>query len=133
MTALPVYASLTAATLLLLQLGLMLSVGLARVRHNQGIGDGGHDDLALLIRRHGNLAENAALFVAVLALLEILGGAPSAVLALGAGFVLVRISHAVGLSLGEGANAPRFVGAMGTVALGIGTAGYLVYVALSLL
>jgi hypothetical protein len=72
---LPLYTALTAACILFLQLGLMLSVGLRRVKYRQGIGDGGHDDLSLLVRRHGNLAENGAIFVVVLAVLEIVGGA----------------------------------------------------------
>ena len=126
----PIYAAMTAALLLLLQLALMMTVGLRRVRYDQGIGDGGHADLSLLIRRHGNLAENAAIFVVALALLELLGGRPTVVAALGASFVLVRLSHALGLTLGDGPNAARFVGAMGTVATGLATGGYLFYLAL---
>jgi len=126
---LPLYTALTAACILFLQLGLMLSVGLRRVKYRQGIGDGGHDDLSLLVRRHGNLAENGAIFVVVLAVLEIVGGAPLAVAAFGGTFVLVRVAHAIGLTLGDGPNAARFVGASGTALTGFAMAGYLMFIA----
>jgi len=117
------------ACILLLQIGLMMSVGFTRVKHGQGIGDGGHHDLELRIRRHANLAENGAIFLLALALLESIGGNPTAVMILAAGFVVARVSHAVGLTLGTGPNAPRFIGAMGTMALGLTTGCTLLYVA----
>lgn len=130
-SSLPVYSAMTAAAVLVLQLGLMMSVGMRRLRTGQGIGDGGDAALALSIRRHGNLAENGAMFVVALACLETIGGPPTVVMTLGACFVLVRIAHAVGLSLGTGPNFPRFIGAMGTTACGVATAGYIVFTVLA--
>ncbi|MCC6710270.1 MAG: MAPEG family protein [Gammaproteobacteria bacterium] len=130
---LPLYTALTAAVLLALQLGLMMSVGSRRLALKQGIGDGGNHALALAVRRHGNLAENAAIFVAALTLLELLAGRSTVVATLGAAFVTARIAHAIGLSMGDGPNVPRFIGAMGTVGCGLACAGMLAWTARGLL
>jgi uncharacterized membrane protein YecN with MAPEG domain len=125
----PFYTSLAAGLVILLQTALMMSVGFRRIKHGQGIGDGGFDDLTRLVRRHGNLAENSAIFLVVLALLEVIGGAAMAVATLAAIFVFARLMHAIGLSLGhDGPNAPRFLGAMGTMISCMATGGYLLYV-----
>jgi hypothetical protein len=70
----PIVSALTAGVLVLMQMALMLSVVLARRRNRQSIGDGGKPKLLAAIRRHGNFAENAAVFIAGFALLEVLGG-----------------------------------------------------------
>lgn len=127
MSHLPLYTSLTAAALIILQMGLMLPVGLTRFKHQQSLGDGGHADLLMAIRRHGNLTENAPLFVAVLALIEILTGSSIVVAIFGAGFVFARIAHAVGLTVGDGPNAGRAIGAFGTLLLSLASGGYLFY------
>ena len=91
MITLPVVTSLTAALIVALQLALMLMVGFKRLELNQGLGDGGQQDLLIAIRRHGNLAENSALFLVTLALVEILGGSTMAVAIIGATFVVVGL------------------------------------------
>ena len=128
LVTLPVYAAITAAVIMFLQLALMMAVGFTRIKYAQGIGDGGHHDLGLRVRRHGNLAENAGIFLIVLALLEMVGGSPRAVIAFGIAFVVVRIAHAIGLTLGDGPNAARFIGASGTALTGFSMAGYLLFV-----
>lgn len=125
--AMPIISALTVAAIVILQLSLMMMVGFKRLEHNQGLGDGDHPDLFQAIRRHGNLAENSGLFCVSLALTEIAGGATTALMILGFGFVIVRISHAVGLSLGDTPNIPRAVGAFGTLLCMASTAIYLVY------
>ena len=70
---LPLISGYTAAILGLFQVSLMMTVGLARRTANVSLGDGGNDILIHKIRRHGNLAENAALFLILLALLKPLG------------------------------------------------------------
>lgn len=124
----PVMTAIAAALLLILQLSLMLTVGRSRFSNRQGIGDGGDERLALLIRRHGNLAENAPMFLLVLALLEIIGGDVRIVGTLAAAFVVVRVFHAIGLTIGTGPNIPRFIGAMGTVVSGLVASIYLLIV-----
>ena len=130
---LPVFTGLTAATILVLQLFLMFRVGLARGRAQLPLGYGDDPDTLRIIRRHANLAENSGLFIAALALLEMLGGAPYAVIGLGAVFVVARIAHAIGMSAKETVNPGRVIGALGTVGSGLGIGGYLAYVAASTL
>ena len=112
---------------MVLQMALMLMVGFARLRTNISIGQGDSEELLLAIRRHGNLAENAALFLLLLGLAEMIAGSTTVVLVLGVSFLIVRIAHAIGLSLGGGANPPRAIGAFGTLLAGIGAATYLAY------
>ncbi len=131
MITLPVVTSLTAALIVALQLALMLMVGFKRLELNQGLGDGGQQDLLIAIRRHGNLAENSALFLVTLALVEILGGSTMAVAIIGATFVVVRVSHAIGLSLGDGPNAARALGAFGTLISMSAAAIYLAYLVIN--
>lgn len=108
----PIITATAAACLMLLQTWLALSVSLARRRLKLGIGDGGDAEMARLVRRHGNLAENAALYIVVFALLEMGGGARLLVAALAALFVAGRVLHAVGMTVSSGASQPRAVGAL---------------------
>ena len=71
--ALPVVSAITAGVLIIGQMGLMFVVAGARFRVRQSLGDGADPTLLRLVRRHGNYAENAAIFVASLALLEMMG------------------------------------------------------------
>ncbi len=127
MSNLPLYTAFTASALMLMQLALMLMVGLSRGKYQQTIGDGANPQLLLSIRRHGNLTENAPIFLILLALAEIIAGSTSMVLALGAAFVAVRIAHAIGLTMGAEANAPRVIGAFGTLLCGAVLSAYLCY------
>lgn len=127
---LPIYSALVGSALMTLQLALMLMVGFARSRHQVNLGDGGNEALLQAIRRHGNLTENAPLFLILLAMIEIISGSGIAVAALGGTFVVARVAHAIGLSQGSGPNAGRAVGALGTLICGVGAAGYLAYLAL---
>lgn len=115
----PIISAATAAALLFLQSLLMLGVVLQRRSNRQSLGDGGHDSLLKAIRRHGNLAENAGIFVATLALFELLGGNTLQVEILAGVLVLARLSHAFGLSLGKTTNIFRVMGAVLTFVVGI--------------
>lgn len=127
MIHLPIYAAFAGALIMLLQTGLMMTVGFGRLKYDQGIGDGGNNDLLMLIRRHGNLTENAPLFIALLAFIEMIIGSTYVVAAMGGAFLLVRIAHAIGLTINDGPNPFRFVGALGNMLLCFGSAGYLLY------
>ena len=90
-----------AATLALLALGLtLLSLNVSRLRlkHRVSFGDGGHKDLLLAVRAHGNTLEQALLY-APLALAHALLAPAATALALGCGatFVVARVLHAAGL------------------------------------
>ena len=127
MTHLPVYTAYAASILMIIQMTLMLMVGLSRGKHEQSIGDGGHEALLLAIRRHANLTENAPIFLITLGLLELVIGNTLMVMILAIGFVVARILHAIGLSIGADANAARAIGALGTLGFSLTAAGYLLW------
>ena len=95
----PVVAALTAGILIIIQMALLYAVVRARRSNRQSLGDGGKGELLRAIRRHGNFAENAAIFVAGFALLELMGASRSEVAVLCAVFVAARVAHVVGLSM----------------------------------
>ncbi|WP_114520928.1 MAPEG family protein [Altererythrobacter sp. ZODW24] len=133
----PAYTALLAAFLVILQVVLMLSVGLHRSK-GKFVGHEGDRDLERKVRRHGNLAENSGLFLAVLVILEILVGQTTMVLTLCIIFAVARLLHAVGFaslagSHGEdltgarkGFAAARAMGAMGTLITAVGSAWALI-------
>lgn len=132
----PIVAATVAAALIILQQLLMLSVGVHRTRAQVGVGTGDDPDLERKMRRHGNLAENSALFIIVLALTE-LAGAPYVVLAaFGSVFVIARLFHAIGMSSLAGSHLAdgnkiflgfRALGAFGTAIPGLALGAYLAY------
>lgn len=124
MTA-PILTAYTAAFIALFQMALMLSVGLSRGKSGTSLGDGGDEMLLRKIRRHGNLTENAPIFLILLAMLELAESTPVAVGGLAVVFVAARLSHAIGLS--GGPLATRAFGALGTIASIAGTAAMLLY------
>lgn len=94
----PYYAALLGAGLLILQILLMLSVGTYRSGSGKTVGVDGDMKLERLVRRHGNLAENAAIFIIVLALYELILGQTWIALAAAIGFFAARLFHAIGFS-----------------------------------
>lgn len=86
-------ASLVALTLLLTVLS--LHVSRLRLRHRVSFGDGGHKDLLLAMRAHGNSLEQTALFAALgLAGAQLPAFPAALLLACSAGFVVARYAHA---------------------------------------
>lgn len=137
----PYFTAFLGAFLVLLQAGLMLSVGSHRLK-GQFVGNGDDPDLERKVRRHGNLAENAGLFLAALAVLELMEGQSTIVLALCTVFAVARIAHAVGFTSLAGSHGEnltggrrlfalaRIVGAFGTLLSALGIAVALVLAAL---
>ncbi|MEO0821170.1 MAG: MAPEG family protein [Pseudomonadota bacterium] len=135
----PVIAAGAAGLLICLQQALMMNVGFTRSRLGVGAGTGDDRTLERRMRRHANLAENAALFIAALALAE-LAGAPSLLLLGVTGlFVVARISHAIGFVSEAGSHlvggggtflALRAAGAAGTALSGFVLGAYLLYLAI---
>lgn len=135
----PLYAAALGAFLIILQVALMLTVGFHRTR-GTFIGTGDDKDLERKIRRHGNLAENSGLFLAVIALLEILVGQTGLVATLCMLFAAARTLHAIGFSSLAGSHgedltggrklfaAARAMGAFGTLLTALGAAGGIVMV-----
>ena len=115
----PIVTGFTAGILIAGQMLLLVLVVLARRRNRQSLGDGSNPDLLRAVRRHGNFAENAAIFLVAFALFEMLGGSRFVLEILCAGFVLGRLSHAVGLSFKNALNPFRIGGIVVTVIVGI--------------
>lgn len=96
-------------------LGLMLialSVTVIRHRFRAQIGIGVGEDQALqrAVRVHANFIEYTPLFLILLLLAEVVSQQAVLIHALGAAFLIGRISHAFGLSQSAGTSAPRFIG-----------------------
>ena len=140
---LPLVTGALAGLLLVLQQALMMTVGFHRFTTQTGVGFGADLELERLIRRHGNLAENAAIFLVTLGLLEAIGGSSTVVTAFAGIFLLGRIFHALGFSSLAGSHGGthatgkpvfvllRAVGAMSTALVGFLTGGYLAFVAIT--
>ncbi len=136
----PATAALVGATLIILQQALMLNTGFHRAKSQIVIGTGTDRNLERKVRRHGNLAENAAIFVVVLALAELRAPESTALIYLGAAFVVARLAHSIAfVSLAgshrtdEGSKVflvARAIGAFGTAVSGIALGGYLAYLLL---
>lgn len=136
----PVVAALVAGTLIVLQQVLMLNTGFHRANVRIGVGFGQDLNLERKIRRHGNLAENAAIFIVVLALAEMATPGSAVVKALGMIFVVARILHGIAFSSLAGSHVAdgsskfhttaRFFGALGSAFSGIAIGAYLIYLVL---
>lgn len=113
----PYITAITAGAVLILQI--LLGLAVSGSRGATSLGDGGREDLSRAIRRHGNLAENAGLFIAGFALLELARVNTFLLEALCALFVLARLSHAVGMSRPDTMNAFRAAGGVGTYIIGL--------------
>jgi uncharacterized membrane protein YecN with MAPEG domain len=115
----PVISALTAGILIITQMALLFAVTRARRSNRQSLGDGGKGELLRAIRRHGNFAENAAIFIAGFALLELMGVGRIGLAVLCGAFVLARIAHIVGLSMKNTVNVLRVGGTVVTVFVGV--------------
>lgn len=100
----PIIAAAAGAIVIILQAILMILVGWHRIRNRVGLGTGDDPALERKIRRHGNLAENAALFIVVLALAEMTVVPNDVVRIIAIIFILGRIFHAIALSTVSGSH-----------------------------
>jgi len=132
----PIIAALAGAILIILQAMLMMLVGIHRVRAGINLGVGDDPVLERKIRRHGNLAENAALFIVVLALAEMTVVPNEVVKVIAIIFIVARIFHAIALSTLAGSQgseggavfkALRALGAFGTLGSFLVLGGYLLF------
>lgn len=132
MSQFPHVTALTAGALVILQMVLQLMTSMARGKHMQGLGDGGHKSLEIAIRRHGNLIENAPILLIVLWMMELAGLAHTWLVVFAAVAVLGRVSHAIGVSVSpDRPHALRFFGAMSTIILGLAGGTWLIWAAVS--
>ena len=110
----PVITALYAGILGLMSIAIAFQAGSMRGKTKIPLGDGGNQDMLLAMRRHANFVEYTPLGLILIGLVE-MGGAPvGAVHALGAGLVVFRGSHAIGLKADTMAGVGRTLGAAGT-------------------
>ncbi|WP_310620660.1 MAPEG family protein [Flexibacterium corallicola] len=100
----PVYAAVLGGSLLILQKLLMLNVGISRTKLKKEIGVDGNVTLERRVRRHGNLAENAAIFIVVLTLYELLEGQTALALGTVILFAIARLLHVAGFGNNAGSH-----------------------------
>jgi uncharacterized membrane protein YecN with MAPEG domain len=124
----PYVSATTAGLILILQMLLAFTVSGARGRSETWVGDGGHDDLMRIARRHANLAENSGIFIAGFILLELSGWQPIVLLILCPAFVIVRLAHVAGLSAVNTKNPLRLIGGVGTYLIGLVLGGCLLWI-----
>ncbi len=99
-----------AALLGLLLMALSLNVIRLRYKYRQGIMDGGHKELALAIRVHGNFTEYVPLALILMFFDEAVKYPAWALHVLGVSLVVGRITHALGLSRNEDRSPGRAIG-----------------------
>jgi uncharacterized protein len=86
------------ALLALLLIALSLNVSRLRLRHKVSYGDGGHKDLLMAVRAHGNALEQSLLFALLLLALETRHGAGVGIISiLGLAFLLARVLHVLAI------------------------------------
>ncbi len=96
MTPVPV-TLITAASCVALNIWHAWRIGRLRQQFKVSVGDGGHEPLLRRMRAQANFIENAPFVLVLLAGLELSGGNRLILAALGALFILARLSHAVGM------------------------------------
>lgn len=109
--------TLYAALLALLYIVLAAAVIRARYKHRVGIGDGGNEALARIVRVHGNFAEYVPFALLLLFFVDDGGVSPLLVHILGILLVAGRVLHAIGLGRTEGPSLGRLVGMVLTFAV----------------
>ena len=121
--------ALYAAIIAIVMAVLSTIVAVLRSRHEVALGEGKSGELALPIRRFGNLTEYAPIVILLLLLMENAGVSAGALHAYGSVFVVLRIIHPLILFDTMGApiwkKAGRFVSGAGTALLMLIGAGVL--------
>ncbi len=127
----PVISALTAGILITLQMLFMFTAANLRRVHGPSVGEMTEPSALRAVRRHGNLAENAAIFIASVSLLELLGGGRLWVEIICGVFLLARLLHAFGLSQQNPSNMFRIAGVILTALAGVTVGIRLIYLAVA--
>ena len=105
-------ATLYIGLLGLLMLVLKLNVGRVRTSQKVAFGDGGNDSVQRAIRVQGNAVEDVPVLLLGLIGLALLSAPVWLIHGLGAGFLLGRVLHAIGLGGSSGTSFGRFTGTL---------------------
>lgn len=108
---------------------IILSNIVSAKRSNAGISilHGDDLDLALWVRRHGNLVENIVLALILMGLCEARGMPPVWLHAMGILLLVARILHVIGLDAHRVMSPVRLAGGIGTQAAMLGAVAYLIW------
>ncbi|RUO28931.1 glutathione S-transferase [Aliidiomarina sedimenti] len=117
--------SLFAALLTLLYIVLAIRIIRLRWKERVGLGTGESLPLKAAVRVHGNFAEYVPLGLILLALMELNNASEGLMFALGGLLFVARIFHAIGLTKSIGVSIYRTIGVLGTFAMLIISAGFL--------
>ena len=103
----------TAALSVIVNIWLGWRVVSARREAKVSIGDGGNEGVLRRMRAHANFAENAPIFLILLAVAELAAGSGVLLITLAAIFLASRVAHGIGM---DGGSLVRFrmFGMMGT-------------------
>jgi hypothetical protein len=135
MTA-PIISAYAGGLLIIMQGILMVLTGLHRARAGINLGLGDDPVMERKVRRHGNLAENAGIFLAVLAVAEMTVVPHQVILIIATVFVVARLFHAIAMSTEAGSHgadsgkifvAGRALGAFGTLGSFLALGGFLLF------
>lgn len=124
MSTLPL-TSLFAALLTLLYIVLAIRIIRLRWKERVGLGTGESLPLKAAVRVHGNFAEYVPLGLILLALMELNNASEGLMFAMGGLLFVARIFHAIGLTKSVGVSIYRTIGVLGTFAMLIISAGFL--------
>ena len=96
-------------------IALVAPIGRLRGKYDVSIHAGGHADLDVAIRRHANWTEHVPFALLLIALLELNGGSAGLLHGLGAGLLVARVLHPLGLKADTMRAPLRGIGAIGTL------------------
>jgi len=107
--------SIYAAIFAIAAVTLSALVSLRRAKHGVSILDGGHVDLAVAIRRHGNFIETVPLALILMAIAETRGLEAFWLHLIGIAILAGRLLHALGLNAHRPADPVKALGMAGTL------------------
>ncbi len=110
----PVITTLYAGLLGMILLATSYKAGSLRGKLNIPLGHGDNLELHLAMRRQANFVEYVPMILILVALLEMDGAPKLAIHCMGAGLVIFRACHALGVEAHTMSSKGRFVGAAGT-------------------
>ena len=117
-----------AVVFVVLKLILVSRVVALRQQLGVGVGDGGHQELNVASRIHGNYIESMPLMLVLMFIAEMNGIAYGPLHTVGGLFLVSRIGHAWGMHQAQGRWHPaRAMGVVGTWLALVGVCGLLVY------
>jgi uncharacterized membrane protein YecN with MAPEG domain len=119
--------SLYASILAIAAIALAVIVSTKRGKYGVSIMDGGHPELALWIRKHGNFSEVVPFALLMMALAEIRGMPETWLHVIGALLLISRVAHVYGLTNENPTEPFRIAGTVGTHLTILGAVAYLAW------